>query len=76
MQTFIVALAVVVAFAFSVWKLMPARGRLRALFALDRFAAKHPRLAAWRERSIKPRILKMAGPGCGGCAANTQTRPR
>ena len=32
------------------WKLMPARRRLRVLLALDGWAARHPRLARWRER--------------------------
>jgi hypothetical protein len=76
MQHVIVALIVVVALAFSIWKLMPAGRRLRALIALDAFAARHPRLAAWRERSIRPRLLRAGGAGCGGCAANTQARPR
>ena len=76
MQQIIVALIVVVALVFSVWKLMPARRRLRALIAIDAWAARHPRLAGWRERSLKPRLLRAGGSGCGGCPANTQPRPR
>jgi hypothetical protein len=78
MQQLIVALIAFVALAFSVWKLMPARRRLRALVAIDAWAARHPRLAGFRERSIRPRLLRAAGTGCGGCAANTQpqSRPR
>ena len=76
MQQILVALIVVVALVFSVWKLMPARRRLRALIAIDTWAARHPSLAGWRERSLKPRLLRAGGTGCGGCAANTQPRPR
>jgi hypothetical protein len=76
MQQVIVALIVLVAVAFSVWKLMPARHRLRALLALDAWASRHPRLAGWREGSLKPRIQRAGGAGCGGCAANTQPRSR
>jgi hypothetical protein len=74
MQHLIVALIVAVAVAFSIWKLMPARHRLRALVALDAWAARHPRLAGWRERSLGPRIVRAGGAGCGGCAANTRPR--
>ena len=45
MQQVLVAFLVCAALAFSVWKLMPARGRLRLLFAIDRWSAKRPRLA-------------------------------
>jgi hypothetical protein len=76
MQHVIVAFIVLVALVFSVWKLMPARRRLRALLAIDAWAARHPRLAGWRERSLNARILRAGGTGCGGCAANTQPRPR
>ena len=72
MQQIIVALIVVAALVFSVWKLMPARRRLRALISIDAWAARHPRLAGWRERSLQPRLLRAGGTGCGGCAANTQ----
>ncbi|MEO8063676.1 MAG: DUF6587 family protein [Pseudomonadota bacterium] len=74
-QQLIVAAIVIVAFAASVWKLMPARRRLRALLALDSWAAKHPALSGWRERSLKPRITRAAGTGCAGCAANVGMRP-
>jgi hypothetical protein len=55
---------------------MPARRRLRALLALDRWAAGRPRLAGLRERVLKPRITRAAGSGCGGCAAAVGTRPK
>jgi hypothetical protein len=74
-QQILVAVIVVFAFAASAWKLAPARQRLRALLALDGWAARHPALAAWRERRLKPRILRAAGTGCAGCAANVGTRP-
>jgi len=75
MQQILVAAIVGVALAVSVWKLMPARRRLRALLALDAWAARHPRLSSWRERSLKPRITRAAGTGCAGCAANVGVRP-
>jgi hypothetical protein len=75
MQQFLVAAIVIVALAASVWKLMPARRRLRALLALDGWAARHPGLSAWRERSLKKRIARAAGAGCAGCAANVGVRP-
>ena len=74
-QQILVAAIVTVALAASVWKLMPARRRLRVLLALDAWAARHPRLARWRERSLKPRIARAAGAGCAGCAANVGIRP-
>jgi hypothetical protein len=74
-QQLIVGAIVIVACAASVWKLMPARRRLRALLALDSRAAKHPALAGWREHSLKPRIIRVAGTGCAGCAANVGMRP-
>ena len=74
-QQIIVAAIVTIALAASVWKLMPARRRLRALLAMDAWAGRHPRLARWRERSLKPRIVRAAGTGCAGCAANVGTRP-
>jgi hypothetical protein len=74
-QHFIVAAVVFAAFVASVWKLMPARRRLRALLAIDSWAAQHPSLSRWRERSLKPRITRAAGTGCAGCAANVGMRP-
>jgi uncharacterized protein DUF6587 len=74
-QQLVVAVLVIAAALASVWKLMPAKGRLRTLLALDRWAAAHPALAGWRERSLKPRIARAAGTGCAGCAANVGTRP-
>jgi len=74
-QQIFVAVIVVIAFAASVWKLAPARQRLRALRALDRWATRHPSLSGWRERRLKPRIQRAAGTGCAGCAANVGTRP-
>ncbi len=74
-QQVIVGVLVVLAAGFCVWKLMPARRRLRALLALDAFAARHAMLAGWRQRSLKPRIARAAGSGCSGCAANVGVRP-
>jgi len=79
LQDFAVALIVLAALSFSAWKLMPARRRLQLLLALDAWSARHPSLARWRERSLKPRIARAAGPGCGGCAAHetrSSQRPR
>jgi len=75
MQQVLVAAIVTLALAVSVWKLMPARRRLQVLLALDHWASRRPRLAGWRERSLKPRIARAAGAGCAGCAANVGTRP-
>jgi len=78
-QDFAVTLIVLVALGFSVWKLMPARRRLRLLLTLDGWSARHASLARWRERSLKPRIARAAGVGCDGCAANdvrTSHRPQ
>jgi hypothetical protein len=74
-QQILVALIVTAALAASVWKLMPARRRLRVLVALDAWAARHPSLSRWRERALKPRIARAAGSGCAGCAANVGIRP-
>ncbi|HET9473579.1 MAG TPA: DUF6587 family protein [Steroidobacteraceae bacterium] len=72
-QQILVVVLVVAAAAFSVWKLMPARRRLRVLLSLDAWAATHPRLEAWRERSLKPRIARAGGTGCDGCAVQDST---
>ena len=74
-QQFLVAIIVGFALTVSVWKLMPARQRLRMLVAVDAWAARRPRLSAWREQSLKPRIARAAGSGCAGCAANVGVRP-
>jgi len=74
-QEILVAGIVTLALLVSVWKLMPARRRLRSLLAVDAWASRHPRLVRWRERSLKPRIARAAGTGCAGCAANVGTRP-
>ena len=37
---------------------------------------RYPRLGAWRERSLKPRIARAGGIGCDGCAAHTPRAPR
>jgi hypothetical protein len=76
LQQVLVTLLVLGAFVFSVWRLMPARRRLLALLALDRWAAGHAVLAGWRERSLKPRIARAGGVGCDGCAANGSHAPR
>jgi hypothetical protein len=73
-QQILVAAIVTLALAVSVWKLMPARRRLLVLLAADSWASRHPKLAAWRERSLKPRITRAAGAGCAGCAANVGVR--
>lgn len=75
LQEILVGLIVIAAFVVCVWKLMPARRRLRGLIAFDAWAAGHPALAGFRERSLKPRIAKAAGAGCAGCAANVGIRP-
>ena len=54
LQDILVGLIVIAAFAVCVWKLMPARRRLRALIAIDAWAARHPSMAEFRERSIRP----------------------
>ena len=76
-QQGLVAVIGIWAAAFAIWRLMPARSRLRLLLALDGWAASRPRLSTWRTRSLKPRIARAAGSGCDGCAANdTVHRPR
>jgi hypothetical protein len=74
-QEILVGFIVLAACTACVWKLMPARRRLRALLALDGWAARHPSLAGFRERSLKPRLARAAGAGCAGCAANVGIRP-
>jgi len=76
LQQVLVTFLVLAAFAFSAWRLMPARRRLLTLLALDRWAAGHPALSAWRERWLKPRIIRAGGVGCDGCAANGSHAPR
>jgi hypothetical protein len=73
-QYILVGIIVVVAFAVSAWKLMPARRRLALLVALDARAARHPALARWRARTLQPRIARAVGPGCSGCSV-APTRP-
>jgi hypothetical protein len=75
MQQLLVATIVSIALVASVWKLMPAKRRLRVLLALDAWAARRPALSGWRERQLKPRIARAAGAGCAGCAANVGVRP-
>jgi len=74
-QQVLVAFVVLAALSFSTWKLMPAKRRLRLLLALDGWAARHPSLARWRERSLKPRVARAAGVGCDGCAAHVPRAP-
>ena len=76
MQQAFVTLIVVLAALFSAWKLMPARRRLQALLALDAWSASHAGLSGWRRRWLKPRIVRAAGIGCDGCAANDSNPPR
>jgi hypothetical protein len=75
LQEILVGFIVMAAFVACVWKLMPARRRLRALVAIDTWAARHPMLAGFRERRLKPRIVRAAGAGCAGCAANVGIKP-
>jgi len=75
-QQILVAVIVAAAFVASAWKLAPARRRLRVLLAIDGWATRHPHLAGWRERTLKPRIVRAAGTGCAGCAANVGVRPQ
>jgi hypothetical protein len=74
-QEILAGFVVLVALCVSAWKLMPAQRRLKTLLALDGWTAKRPALAAWRERSLKPRITRAAGAGCAGCAANVGIKP-
>ena len=76
LQQALVAVVVLAAAAFTFWKLIPARWRLRSLLGIDAWAAKHPQLGGWRERALKPRIARAGGIGCDGCAANTPRPPR
>lgn len=75
LQNILATVIVIAACVVCVWKLMPARRRLRTLVALDAWAARHPALARFRERSLKPRLARAAGGGCAGCAANVGVRP-
>jgi hypothetical protein len=72
-QEIAVAVIVLLAFAVSAWKLMPARRRLRILLSIDGWAARRARFAAIRTRVLQPRIQR-AGGGCGDCAANPAAR--
>ena len=76
MQQFIVIFLVAAAALVSVWMLVPARRRLRALVALDAWLASHAWFSGWRGRVLAKRIQKAAGSGCAGCAANVGTDPR
>jgi hypothetical protein len=71
-QQILVALIVLAAAVFAVWKLMPARRRLQLLVSLDAWAARRAGLAAWRKSFLAPRIQRAAGAGCAGCAANVR----
>ena len=75
LQEVLVTLIVLAALGFSVWKLMPARRRLRVLLALDAWSSRHPSMARWRERSLKPRIARAGGVGCDGCDAHPARPP-
>ena len=75
-QDLLVGLIVLAALGFSIWKLMPARRRLRVLLALDAWSSRHPSLVRWRERSLKPRIARAAGVGCDGCGAHGARPPQ
>jgi hypothetical protein len=71
MQLSAVIALVVVATLFSVWKLMPARRRLRAMLALDAWLAHRDFLQGFRTGALARGIQAAAGPGCAGCAANS-----
>jgi hypothetical protein len=73
-QQLLVAVIVAAAIAVSAWKLVSARRRLSVLLWIDGWASRHPSLAGWRERALKPRINQTAGSGCAGCAANVGVR--
>jgi hypothetical protein len=75
-QQIVVAILVTVAVVVSVWKLMPAKRRLRALLVFDSWLARKDWLTGWRERVLGSRIRAAAGSGCAGCAANVGTRPQ
>jgi hypothetical protein len=75
LQEILAGFIVIAAFVACVWKLMPARRRLRALIAIDAWAARHPVLAGFRARRLQPRIARAAGAGCAGCAANVGIKP-
>jgi hypothetical protein len=78
-QQVLVFCIVALAALFSAWKLMPARRRLQLLSTVDVWSARHPALARWRARWLKPRIARAAGAGCDGCAAHdtrSHTPPR
>lgn len=74
-QQVLVTLIVVAAVCVSIWKLMPARQRLRLLLAVDGWCAGYPALAGWRQRTLKPRIARAAGSGCDGCGARDMRPP-
>ena len=74
MQQLVVIVLLVAATFFSVWKLMPARRRLRAMLALDAWLARKDFLQGWRTGALARRI-RSAGSGCAGCAANVGVRP-
>jgi hypothetical protein len=73
-QQIIVGLLVFLAVLVSIWKLMPARRRLRALLALDAWLVHRDFLQGWRERVLGKRIRAAGGSGCAGCAANVGLR--
>jgi hypothetical protein len=75
MQQVAVITLVLAATVFSVWKLMPARRRLRLLMALDAWLARKDFLQHWRQGALARRI-QSAGGGCAACAANTGIRRR
>ncbi len=74
MQQFVVIVLVIAATLVSVWKLMPARRRLRVMVALDAWLARQDFLQGWRTRVLARRIQAAAGPGCAGCASNVGIR--
>jgi hypothetical protein len=75
MQQIVVVIVVIVATLISVWKLMPARRRLRLLVSADGMLARHGWLPGFRQRTLRKKIQSAAGSGCAGCAANVGTPP-
>ena len=74
-QQILVAVIVVIALAASVWKLCPRAGACACCWRWTAGPRAIHGLRRWRERSLKPRIVRAAGTGCAGCAANVGTRP-
>lgn len=76
MQYLLAGLLVVGAAIYAVWKLLPARLRLRALQNLQRIAPERGWLAPLRRRvDRKLALLLTATGGCGSCPASQPRKP-